>query len=474
MSNKELSTWRDWGGRLSPMDFSTWPEDEASSRDVVDRLVTGKVKNKRFRANFLRCAFREAIVTDVDFDGVDFKDTSLVHSEFHDSALTDGSTVSCTFSECTFVRCKFTGAAVHDSLYRQCTFVDCDFQHSMLRNSSVQECHFERCKTSNKLFEGCRVYENDFVETWLDFAAIMDNFGLDNAQLAIDWLRANRSSPENQRFPAEEKITDASWVDHLTPFDRIKLQYYLSGGLLEGGAEADATFRLESWMSLVRAPVNLARLLQDFSDFIFRRYQADLLDSIFVLKLAGLAHIIWTGLGDDPEHAQLGQTGAAIYLQCLRALADLEVLLRESLSDGDFNRVIYRSFDDASDVAIAGLAQTLGVLLPEGDIRILPRNSPLDIVFSGLSHQNVAFLLTLFFATKTRLQISKLIRIEGDARADEVILFSVSVGGAREKSAVEAFGVEQSIPGFAKIKFDVRYSTSLAKSIKTLVRSWTR
>jgi len=473
MTDTRLVSWRDWNHTLEPIDLSSASAETSLAGDVIGKLITGRHENIRFHRNFLRCAFRNASLIGVNFDRVDSKDTSFIETAFVDCALTSGSTVSCTFANCIFTRCKFTDAAFHESFYRDCTFVECDFVHSMMRNSQVVECVFERCTTSNKLFEGCRLFSNTFHETWLDFAAITDNFGLDNSQLSPERLRENRAYPRNELFPLDARLSDAAWVGDLSEFDKLKLQYYLAGGQLIGSETVDQVFSPESWLWLVRAPINLMRLLQDFGDFIFRLYRTDRLPCIFVLKLGELAHSIWTGFDKQTEHGALAQAGAGTYFQCLQFLADLDAAVRKMLPRNEAKPIVLRSYDDTADGEIVALCSELQKLMPEARIHVLPRNSPVDILFSGLSSESVIFLVTLFFATKTRVQLLRSSDSACDADKDKV-LFSLAVGGAKEDKLIDAVAFEQCLPGLMKIRFDVRYSTALVERMKKFIQAIAR
>jgi len=470
MSDKDLATWQNWNQGLDPLDLKSLADAELNKRDVIGKLISGELFGVEFRRNFQRCAFRNAQLSDLDWKRVDYKDSVFFDVDVRDSAIGGGSTVSCTFSRCRFVRCSFEDAAVHDCAYDDCEFIECSFSDSMIRNSQLIRCRFDNCTTSNKLFDGCRLYENEFRSTWLDFRAILDNFGLDSRQLPISSVREDRAYPSSTPWPID-KMLASTQLETLSPFETIKLQFYLAGGELLGSDLVDKAFQPEAWILLVRAPVNLMRLLQDFSEFIFYLYQADRLQALFVLKLTILAEAIWQGFRDHPTQLQVGQAAAGTYLQCLQRLSDLEAVIADRVEGLAPEEITYRTFDEASDLAIDDLVKSFRASLPNATIEVRPRNSPVDIVLSNLPLGGAIFLVTLFFSTRTRVELSRLRRRVPHSRQEKMQIVSISLGGAQEGSLRSALSVQATLPGTTIFRLDVDYSSALVEKIKKVIKA---
>jgi hypothetical protein len=466
MSDHTPAPWRDWNNGLERFDLSA---SNQALGDVVGKLIGGEYRQLTFHRNFLRCAFRNATLESVNFSRADWKDDSLIDCEFVDADLSDSSTVSSTYSDCRFIRCTFKDAAFHECLYQGCVFVECDFSHSMIRNSLLDSCRFERCITSNKLFEGCRLFSNRFEETSIDFAAILDNFGLDAVQLAPSQVRENRSYPSGTPFPFDESLIDPAWQTQFSPFEQLKLQYYILGGELLGSDAADKAFEPETWLAQVRAPVNLVRLLQDFGDFVIRLYDGDRIPAVFMLKLASLSHSVWQGFTERREHTLLSQAGAGMYLQCVRELSDLDGVISNVLAQGLPDTVTLQSFDDASDDEISALAYQLQAALPDAEIRVKPRNSPVDLVLGHLSYGAAVFLLTLFFGTKTKIELVKLRASGGSAEGNEALL-AIAIGGAKKAGLTSALSIQTAMPGAITLRIDVSYSSALVEKLRKVVK----
>jgi uncharacterized protein YjbI with pentapeptide repeats len=463
----ELATWKNWTARLETFDLQSIEE---ADRDIIGKLITGEYSNVRFRRNFQRCAFRNAKLTGLNWQRVDYKDTAFIDTNFLNSNLGGGSTVSCTFSNCCFEHCVFDDAAIHDCQYENCIFIDCTFLHSMIRNSELSDCRLEQCQTSNKLFDGCRIFSNSFRNTKLDFRAVLDNFGFDNRQLPFDLLREDRTFPDDVVFPLDKRIANSDWRSNLSPIEIVKLQYYLTGGELVGNELIDGAFQPNAWVELVRAPINLTRLLQDFSEFILRLYTQDKISAVYVLKLAILADAIWQGFSDQQSNLQISQAGAGVYLNCIRWLETLDSVVASWISNSLSNKVVWRTFDNAADEEIALLAKSLRRSFPDIVLEVRPRNSPVDIVLSGLTNNYVLLLVTLFFCTKTRLELSSLAESTKGKTTQQTRLISFSVGGAENETLRNAISVTSALPGAMILQLNVDYSVALVQKIKKLVK----
>jgi hypothetical protein len=466
---QDLSSWQDWSRGLEPLDLKNQHPDELDKRDIIGKIISGTATGLHFRRNFQRCAFREATLSDLHWERVDYKDTVFIKTEISDSMLGEGSTVSCTYTDCTFIRCNFSDAAFHDCIYERCEFIECEFQDSMVRNSELIECRFVRSITSNKLFDGCRLLGNEFVETALDFRAILDNFGLDSRQLPLDSVREDRTHPHPSAFPFDERLVDQAWVSVLSPFDAMKLQFYLNAGELSGGELIDRVFHTDAWTTLVRAPVNLMRLLQDFAEFIFYLYRNDRLDVIFILKLAILSESIWQGFQQQPVYAQVSQAGSGIYFRSLQSLIDLEAVVENWLNTNGTSTVTYQTADDADDKSVADLAGAIKNSFPDIAFEIRPRNSPVDFVFSNLPVEIAIALITLFFSTKTRIELTRLKTNLGKA-AVQSTLFALAVGGAKSEDLHNALSLKASLPGSIIFRLNVDYSSALVDKLKRVVK----
>lgn len=469
MDDKRISAWRDWSLVLPRFDFSSIDLETLNSADIIGRLITGRIPKVAFKRNFQRCAFRNSSASQLDWSRVDYKDTVFVDAQFTDSALGDCSTVSCTFTNCRFERCSFESSAIHDASYMDCSFIESDFRHSMFRNSHISSCQFVRCVTSNKLFDGCQLGQNFFDATFLDFRAILDNFGLDKTQIDTALIREDRSHPHDRPFDFISRSRNENWVHDLSSFDKVKLQYYLDGGEMHGSDAIDSAFNAQEWLGAVRAPLNLMRLLQDFSDFLLRLYADDKLPVIFVVKMAQLAYSLWTGFSANSSYSQIGNAAAGVYMACMRWLEELDLAIQNALHP-EQNEIRLRSFDDISDEAVSAFADELRTLLPGAQVKIMPRNSPVDIVVSHVTPETAAFLVTLFFCTKTRLVLSRK-KNNGTTpqETESAQLINISIGGAKGVLH-NALSIQSALPGSLFIRLDMNYSSALIEKLRRTIK----
>lgn len=471
---RTLAIWQSTTDQLRRVDLSSGYTFD-NSKDLVDANIVGEGEGLSFERNFVRCAFSDVRLAGVKFHRVDYKDSSFIDCRFDDSDLGGGSVVSCTFANSTFDRCSFMDAALHDCRFIECTFIECSFCDSMIRNSTAANCCFDACQTSNKLFDGCRLYSNIFRGTFLDVSAIADNFGLDQAQIAKHFIRADRSRSET---PFDFDAIQNGWnaVEYVSVFERIKLDYYLSGTGLRGGETLDLTFDSRSWFQAVRAPVNFERLLQDFADFLFRNYDQDRVSIGFILRLAQLAKEVGDQSTNLPGYAQITQAAAGIHLQCLQRLVYLEQAVASFRVRYPGDKLIFRSTDDISDEMAQEIADYFLEIAPSVKMRITPRNSPLDIIVEGLSVSHAIFLITLFFCTKLRLTLANLSspREEGVAGegtgSNEKDIFSLQVGGASGDALVQAFALSTGLTRGIVFKCEVKYSTEIIEKIRRFIK----
>lgn len=469
MEDNQITAWRDWSRVLPRFDFSSVDLETLNSADIIGKLITGRIPKVAFKRNFQRCAFRNSSASELDWSRVDYKDTVFVDAQFADSALGDCSTVSCTFTNCRFERCSFESSAIHDTSYMDCSFIESDFRQSMFRNSQISSCQFVRCLTSNKLFDGCQLGQNFFDATSLDFRAILDNFGLDKTQINTPLIREDRSHPHDRPFDFISRLRDSNWVHDLSSFDKVKLQYYLDGGEMHGSDAIDSAFNAQEWLGVVRAPLNLIRLLQDFSDFLLRLYADDRLPVVFVVKMAQLAHSLWTGFSANHSYSQVGNSAAGVYMACMRWLEELDLAILDAVRP-EQKEIRLRSFDDVSDEAVDVFASELRTLVPGAQVQVMPRNSPVDIVVSHVTPETVTFLVTLFFCTKTRLVLSRKKNDSATSQETESAqLMKVSIGGAKGVLH-NALSIQSALPGSLFIHLDVNYSSVLIEKLRRTIK----
>lgn len=475
MTRTDVDRWRRLHYDLSEIDLSAgYIFNDA--QDISDTRIVGEGRGCSFARNFVRCSFIETVITRAAFKGVDYKDSTIVNSTFEDSDLGGGSLVSCTVIGSVFDRCSFTSTAVHDCRFVECRFIECTFENAMFRNSIVSDVLFSECATSNKLFDGCRVYDCRFEATMLDASVIFDNFGIDQRQIDLGQLRRDRSrgtaglTVEGLHSSAQSRI-------EREVFSRIKLAYFLGESDETVNHDFDRMFDPTEWLGAVRAPVNFERLLQDFADFILRAFDADSLESAYVLRLAQLTREISDETRDGEGLSQISQTAAAVTLECLRRLVAMETAIRRrSGGDRPPYRLIFRSYNDALDEDIEAISSEIRSLCPSAAVAITPRNSPLDILMSGLTATDSLILLTLFFSTKTRIALEQRgeraetglkadNRAEGDARA----LVDFKFGAARDGDLADAVALSTGMLGRLVFKVEVKYSVSLVNKVKNAI-----
>ena len=115
-----------------------------------------------------------------------------------------------------------------------------------------------------------------------------------------------------------------------------------------------------------------------------------------------------------------------------------------------------RSFDDATDENISNLATSLGAVMTDATFQVMPRNSPVDVIVGHLSYGSAAFLLTLFFGTKIKIELVKLRKTKQGTYNDERALFAIAVGGAKTVGLTPALSLQAAMPGALVLRIDLR------------------
>ena len=468
MSGDQISVWQKWADQLPPIDLGgdIWPEEVG--KDIIGRLISGDVDGFEFSHKFQRCSFKMAVLSNSKLKNVDFKDCSFLESTFIGCDLGSGSTVSCTYSKCVFIGCSLSDAAFHECMYLECRFIECDFRSSMVRNSQIKECLFEECKTSNKVFDGCILFNNSFKKTSIDFRAIIDNFGLDCRQIDQGLIRVDRSYPEAEIYEFDQADNHTSKSSQTSPFESLRLDFYLAEGELEGSTTLDKVFEAEAWLSMVRAPINFMRLLQDFSSFVLYLYDTDKVPVLIVVKMYVLTDKIWSSFQGALGSEHLAQTAAGVNLQCLQRIEHLDRASDRIVGNTQGSKIVYRSFDWATDEQIDDLSKELAALLPESHFFIRPRNSPVDIVFSIGNSATLLLGVYLFLNTKTRIQLAQ--QKAKDVGRGNTPLVNLEIGGASGKEQMSLVHFSGNLPRAVTFCFEINFSSTLISRIKNVVK----
>lgn len=451
--------------------------------DVVGVRISGELPSgpDYAKVNFSQCSLIGITARNLDFSECDFKDCLIRTANFIECSFNGGMFATSLFSELNFSRCTFYNLGVHNSDFHNTIFEECDLTNILVKSSQFRACQFERCETSNKVAEMSVLDDTTFTETEIQINTITENFGLRAGNLQGSPIRSGRVR-EEYRLISSDDLRSRLREPDLSALEKLRLDYFLTGHLLDGSEFLDASLDLGAWVRLYKNPSTFVELLDRFSEFLVHQYDADRL----TLHPLLLLHYVTGRLSNESyfqsELLRVAQSIGGTHLILSRIIGEyLEVLehllhahagrlhlLAESLSEPG-------ALGDQLQPWLSGTGASL--------IRVVPRNSPLELEIVGNSIGSLLPILAVFLASRTRLEIlryrpidsSRAARLPPDAPRTDSVCAGASNGNniAVEKRELPSsasehdslFLLDLGFKGSANNKYGLRFKSILPGSL---------
>jgi uncharacterized protein YjbI with pentapeptide repeats len=384
--------------------------------EVRAAKVTGFLNDHRtVRAcNVIESALESFVTERTDFTRCDFKDNAIRSCRFRDSKF-DSSTFAYNAVVGTrFERCSFGDTDIQHCEFEGTQFHRCDLRNVLIKACTFLNCEFQDCITNNKVFETCRLSNCRFAGTELQVQSIAENFGITLNQYK-GMLRDGRSDSSHLKLsPPKVDPADARFAAH--PLHQLSLEYFLSESLLDGSGALDRCFAIDTWLPRSRSAGSFSLVLSRWSEFLIWLFERDELVLHVLLRLHTTTNGLIQAIESITVHTAWIAQLRGVHLSLARIVDQFLVVLENSamspsnqlsfiVEGGSTPSWYYRNlkplFDRAPGMQI---------------VRLTKHNSPWDLSVL-LSHGGVFFVMALFFATRTRFELSKY--TEKLAKADQ-------------------------------------------------------
>jgi uncharacterized protein YjbI with pentapeptide repeats len=354
--------------------------------------------------NIIESALESFCAERVDFTRCDFKDNAIRSCHFVDSKFDSNTFAYNAVVGTLFEQCSFNDSDIQQCDFEKTVFLRCDFRNLLVKACTFLQCEFRDCVTNNKVFETCRLSDCAFSGTELQAQSIAENFGVTSSQYD-GVLREGRGDASHRKLTKKEL---AQWAKQFAvhPLQRLSVDYFRNGNLLEGSQILDTCLTVETWVPRSRTAGSFALVLSRWSEFLIWLYERDQLVIHTLLRLHSTTDTLIQALESLGTHTPWISQVRGVHLSLARLVDHYLILLEESvgrignkvllLVEGGSSEEWYRRnlkafFDRAPDAKIC---------------RLVKRNSPWDLSIV-ISHGSILLFMALFLATRTRLQLLK-------------------------------------------------------------------
>jgi uncharacterized protein YjbI with pentapeptide repeats len=463
------------GGQIN---LSRTPADTVFNKELRRVCLRGQLANYVVpdRCNLIESQLIDFETRGVDFSRCDFKDNTIINSHFSKTKFVGTGFVLNTLVKSRFEACNFFDTVIQNCEFYDVEFHDCDFTSLVIKDCVFARCSFTRCKTSNKLFEmsllnGCR-----FEETQLQLQTITENFGLraDEVTCALRSDRVDHAHKEMDRAALESEL-----AGEIRPLARLALFYFLDGNLLDGSEHLDAALDVNYWIKTQSTIGSFSIVLTRLCEFLLYLHERNELAYLPLLQL----HLITGALASAvPADARMRQAEFAVYgthLSIARQINDFGVIIRKFtksrrrnwtfLVDGKHPKTFYRT--------------ELSELFKRRRPRILslvPHNSPWEMLLAFPSSAAVGTFLALFFATRTRIELRRLLDTTGDtspgrqkrSRRASVQVAQLVLGAAGTTEARSLIHFTTQLSPTLAADFQLSVSTRCIGRVRRVMLTW--
>jgi uncharacterized protein YjbI with pentapeptide repeats len=472
-SNNDLSRFD--GGRIN---LSTTPADAVFNKELRRVCLQGKLANYVVpdRCNLIESKLIDFDTIGVDFSRCDFKDNTIINSHFSKTKFVGAGFALNTLTKSHFDACDFYDTVIQNCEFYDVEFRDCDFSSLVIKDCVFARCNFFRCKTSNKLIEMSLLEGCHFEETQLQLQTITENFGLriDEISSAVRSDRIDHAHTEMDRSALENELAREA-----RPLARLAMYYFLDGNLLNGSEHLDAALDVSYWIKTQATIGSFSIVLTRLCEFLLYLHERDELAYMPLLQL----HLITGKLASAVQaDARLRQAEFAVYgthLSIARQIDDFGQIMHKFtnsrrrnwtfLVDGKHPKLFYRT--ELSELFERGRPRI---------ISLVPHNSPWEMMLGFSSSAAVGTFLALFFATRTRIELRRMLdatttaapgRQKHSKRAStQVAQLVLGAAGSTESKSLVYFTTKLS-PTLAA-DFQLSVSTRCIGRIRRIMLTW--
>jgi len=377
------------------------PESLASS-GFKNSILRGSISDVRIAANFYESRLENPEFVRCFFDRTDLRDCQIKQGKFNDCKFTTGTIIGTTFIRCTFEDTQIDSYAIHDCFFIDCSFVNCKVMGSMIRYSPFMHCDFSALIGSNRVFDECLFQNSRFRDSAIDMDIVLNNFGLTIEWLTSDQLKAKETTPN-----ATSIAKDSNILDHLesathSAISRFRFDYYKIGTLNSPRQSFQEMLRADAWVSSIRTPRALNRMIDSFYKFIKHEFDSGRAPLYYVVNLHNLTKSLYdlaTSRGLD----ELAQATVGVHVETGRLISNAEEAMHDWLSS-DFDTLYLVSNSDQNYTELNEIGRFLTARSETASFVIRPPNSPLIMeIFSAFD--SVVVILSLLFLTRLNFEI---------------------------------------------------------------------
>jgi uncharacterized protein YjbI with pentapeptide repeats len=379
-------------------------------QEVRNIEITGLLRESHSApiCNVIETVFNSFTAESVDFTRCDFKDDVIRSSRFSKCVFTSTSMLFNAVFQSVFEGCSFHDTVIQDCEFDEVIFLDCDLSHIVVKACAFTRCEFRDCATSNKVFEMCRFGDCVFKNTELQIDTLAENFGL-TANNYAGPLRDARKDYKHRQIAIQE-LTEWLNTASARPLHKLNVDYFLKGTLLEGSPYLDASLDLASWAPLFRTAGSFILALNQWVAFTLWLYDRDAaMIHTLVCMHSMTGELLRTLERNSSSHQAIAGVSGA-HLSLARVIDQYLFILEQSkgrvrnevtllVEGGDTKEYYYRA---------------LSLLFARANARItklMPRNSPWDLVIRLAPHTDILMFMALFLATRTRIELSRVTEV---------------------------------------------------------------
>lgn len=445
--------------------------------------ITGATQpNEAFHQNMSDVVVDKAIFQESNLSRCDIKDCLIRESDFRFCAFDGGALATNYFTETRFTGCTFADTSVINCEFHGCEFISCDLRSLFMKGCRLSNCRLIDCHTDNKAIESTLFFNTELRDCSFQIQMIVENFGLSESLSTGCSIRSARVRDKHVLLTLEEIAEEINNPNN-NVLERLRLYYFVHGTLLEGGENLDQALAFKHWVGVARIPASFNRLIQDFSDFLIHLYEQDQLNAHVILLLHTTLDQLRMRSESNTSFRSLTQTIIGVHVTLSRLVEEYLVCLMvlQRVFGKDFslvangpNEVEY--FENRLSHFLTGT--------PAKVTRVVPHNSPVDVVISWMDGNTAMIILALFLATRTKFEIRKfaqdlgantsgtLMEQAGDERGSSMpgmSLFSVSLGFSPDNPAEYGLKLRSLMPGALLVDFRLQVSTVLVSKFRKIL-----
>jgi hypothetical protein len=427
------------------------------------------------RCNLIECRLDHFETDAVDFSRCDFKDNAIVECRFTKTKFVGTGFALNTISKSRFEACNFFDTVIQNCEFYDVEFHGCDFTSLVIKDCAFARCSFSRCKTSNKLFEMCLLNGCHFENTELQLQTITENFGLraNEVSLALRSDRLDHPHEAVDRVALENRLTR-----EVRPLARLALHFFLTGSLLEGSEHLDAALDVGFWIRTQSTIGSFSTVLTRLCEFLLHLHEQN---ELAYLPLVQLHAVTGTLASAVPPDSRMRQAAFAVYgahLSIARQIDDFGIAVRKFAESRRRNW----TFLVEGKCPRSNYRRELRELFERGRPRIVslvPHNSPWEMALSFPSAATVGAFFGLFLATRTRIEIRRLLDTvaplptsRGRSKSNRVQVAQLTLGAAKGAEAKPLVHLTTQISPTLAADFQLSVSTKCIGRVRRLVLAW--